>query len=93
MQPYFTHRMLSQSPALAPLAAIVADLRERLDGSGYPRGISGASISRPARILAAVDVYQAMREPRPCTGPRARQTMQRACCAKKHGPAGLTTRS
>ena len=65
MQPYFTHRMLSQSPALAPLAAIVADLRERLDGSGYPRGISGASISRPARILAAVDVYQAMREPRP----------------------------
>jgi HD-GYP domain-containing protein (c-di-GMP phosphodiesterase class II) len=65
MQPYFTHRMLSQSPSLAPLAAIVADLRERLDGSGYPRGISGASISRPARILAAVDVYQAMREPRP----------------------------
>jgi HD-GYP domain-containing protein (c-di-GMP phosphodiesterase class II) len=65
MQPYFTDRMLKQSPALAPLAAIVADLRERLDGSGYPRGISGASISRPSRILAATDVYQAMREPRP----------------------------
>jgi HD-GYP domain-containing protein (c-di-GMP phosphodiesterase class II) len=65
MQPYFTHRMLNQSPALAPLAAIVADLRERLDGSGYPRGLSGASISRAARILAAADVYRAMREPRP----------------------------
>jgi DNA-binding CsgD family transcriptional regulator len=65
MQPYFTDRMLKQSPALAPLAAIVADFRERLDGSGYPRGISGASISRPSRILAATDVYQAMREPRP----------------------------
>jgi HD-GYP domain-containing protein (c-di-GMP phosphodiesterase class II) len=65
MQPYFTHRMLNQSPALAPLATIVADFRERLDGSGYPRGIPGASISRPTRIVATADVYQAMREPRP----------------------------
>ena len=39
--------------------------RERLDGSGYPRGLSGAAISRPARILGAADAYQAMREPRP----------------------------
>ena len=38
---------------------------ERLDGSGYPRGVSGAAISRPARILAAADAHQAMREPRP----------------------------
>src|SRR5204863_8209428 len=41
------------------------NVRERLDGSGYPRGLSGASISRPARILAAADVYQSMLEPRP----------------------------
>jgi DNA-binding NarL/FixJ family response regulator len=40
-------------------------LRERLDGSGYPRGLAGAAISRPARILAAADAYQAMHEPRP----------------------------
>jgi HD-GYP domain-containing protein (c-di-GMP phosphodiesterase class II) len=65
MQPYFTDRMLNQSPALAPLAAMVAHYRERLDGSGYPRGLSGAAISRPGRILAAADVYQALREPRP----------------------------
>lgn len=65
MQPYFTDRMLNQSATLSPLAAIVAHLRERLDGSGYPRGLSGASIPRPGRILAAADVYQAMLEPRP----------------------------
>ena len=65
MQPYFTDRMLNQSAELAPLASIVAHCRERLDGSGYPRGIAGASIPRPGRILAAADVYQAMREPRP----------------------------
>ena len=71
MQPYLTERMLRQSQALAPLAAIVVEHRERLDGSGYPRGRSGAGISRPARILAAADAYQAMREPRPHRGVRS----------------------
>jgi HD-GYP domain-containing protein (c-di-GMP phosphodiesterase class II) len=65
MQPYYTDRMLRQAAALAPLAAIVAQFRERMDGSGYPRGLSGGAISRPGRILAVVDVYQALREPRP----------------------------
>ena len=63
--PYLTERMLRQSAWLAPLGAIAVQLRERLDGSGYPRGLSGAAISPPARILAAADVYQSMREPRP----------------------------
>ena len=57
--------MLRQSPALAPLAAIAVQHRERLDGSGYPRGLPGSAISSPARILGAADAYQAMREPRP----------------------------
>jgi HD-GYP domain-containing protein (c-di-GMP phosphodiesterase class II) len=64
MHPYLTERMLHQSEALAPLGAIGVQLRERLDGSGYPRGLSGAAISRPARLLGAADAYQAMREPR-----------------------------
>jgi len=65
LHPYLTERMLHQSPALAPLATIAVQHRERLDGSGYPRGLSGSAISRPARILGAADAYQAMREPRP----------------------------
>jgi HD-GYP domain-containing protein (c-di-GMP phosphodiesterase class II) len=65
LHPYFTQRMLEQSPALAPVGRIASQVRERLDGSGYPRALSGASITRPARILAAADTYQAMREPRP----------------------------
>jgi len=36
-----------------------------MDGSGYPRGLPGSAILRPARLLAAADAYQAMREPRP----------------------------
>jgi DNA-binding CsgD family transcriptional regulator len=65
MHPYLTERMLHQSEALAPLGEIAVQHRERLDGSGYPRGSSGGAISRPARILGAVDAYQSMREPRP----------------------------
>jgi HD-GYP domain-containing protein (c-di-GMP phosphodiesterase class II) len=65
LQPYLTERMLRQSEALAPVAAIAVQHRERLDGSGYPRALSGAAISREARILGAADAYQAMREPRP----------------------------
>ena len=39
MHPYLTERMLQQSAALAPLGAIAVQHRERLDGSGYPRGL------------------------------------------------------
>ena len=39
--------------------------RERLDGSGYPRRLSGTAIDQGARILGVADAYQAMREPRP----------------------------
>ena len=65
MYPYLTERMLHQSAVLAPLGAIAMLHRERLDGSGYPRGLSGAAIPRLARILGAADAYRSMREPRP----------------------------
>src|SRR5262249_42068566 len=65
MYPYLTERMLYQSAALAPLGEIAVQHRERLDGSGYPRGLSGGAISRPSRVLGAADAYQTMRQPRP----------------------------
>jgi HD-GYP domain-containing protein (c-di-GMP phosphodiesterase class II) len=65
MYPYLTQRMLRQSAALAPLGEIAVQHRERLDGSGYPGGLSGGAISRPARVLGAADAYASMREPRP----------------------------
>jgi len=65
LAPHLTERMLYQSEALAAVGRIAVQHRERLDGSGYPRGLTGAAITRAGRILAAVDAYQAMREPRP----------------------------
>lgn len=65
MHPYFTERMLHQSEALAPLGRLAVAQRERLDGSGYPRGLPGNAIPFAARLLGAADAFQAMREPRP----------------------------
>ncbi|HEU5421893.1 MAG TPA: HD domain-containing phosphohydrolase [Streptosporangiaceae bacterium] len=65
LHPYLTERMLARSPALAPLAAIAVQHHERLDGSGYPRGLTATAMSAEGRILAAADFYQARTEPRP----------------------------
>jgi HD-GYP domain-containing protein (c-di-GMP phosphodiesterase class II) len=65
LQPYLTERMLQQSSSLAPIGALAARVRERSDGSGYPRGLAGEAIPMAARVLASADVYQAMLEPRP----------------------------
>ena len=65
IHPYLTERMLAASPALAPLGAIAFQHHERLDGSGYPRGLSGNAITPAGRLLAAADMYRGRREPRP----------------------------
>ncbi len=44
---------------------MIVNHHERLDGTGYPRGISADRLSRPARIMAIVDVYDAMTADRP----------------------------
>ena len=63
LHPYLTERMLAGS-ALAPLGAVAVQHHERLDGSGYPRGATGDSLTPVGRILAAADTYRAKREPR-----------------------------
>ncbi|TQP12401.1 HD-GYP domain-containing protein [Vibrio cholerae] len=41
---------------------------ERLDGSGYPRGLQGSAIDLPSRIIAIADVFQALTQARPYRG-------------------------
>jgi PAS domain S-box-containing protein len=48
-----------------PLAQIVLQHHERLDGSGYPNGLSGNDICLEARILAVADVVEAISSHRP----------------------------
>jgi HD-GYP domain-containing protein (c-di-GMP phosphodiesterase class II) len=60
LHPYLTDRMLAFSPALAPVGALAVLHHERLDGSGYPRGLAGDAISVAGRVLGAADAYHAM---------------------------------
>ncbi len=60
---YHSERVLSLSPALRPLASLVGRHHERADGSGYHRGLA-SGLGTAAALLAASDVYQALREDR-----------------------------
>lgn len=47
-----------------PITETVAQIHERLDGSGYPKKLKNGSISMTARILAVADAYCALTKPR-----------------------------
>ena len=65
LHPYYTERILSRSPLLAPLVEVAVDAPRASRRQGYYKGVAGAAMSRPARILAASDAYHAMTEERP----------------------------
>lgn len=48
-----------------PVAEVARQHHERMDGSGYPRGLKGGQILLEARILAVADVVEAMSSHRP----------------------------
>ena len=65
LHPHFTERAFAQSQVLAPIGLLAGSHHERLDGSGYHRGLRGSALDKTARILAAADCYTAMRQARP----------------------------
>jgi len=65
LHPYLTERMLARPARLGELGRLAAAHHERLDGSGYHRGVPASLLTPAARILAAADAYRAMLEPRP----------------------------
>jgi HD-GYP domain-containing protein (c-di-GMP phosphodiesterase class II) len=65
LHPYLTDRMLARVTVLASSREIAARHHERLDGSGYPRGLTAGSLTPSDRLLAAADAFHAMSEPRP----------------------------
>ena len=65
LHPYFTERVFAPSQGLSEFGALGALHHERLDGSGYHRGLAVAMLDAPARLLAAANVYAALTEDRP----------------------------
>ncbi len=65
LHPYLSERVLGRCSVLHPVAALAGAHHERLDGSGYHRGSGAGQIPSAARLLAAADVWTALREDRP----------------------------
>jgi putative nucleotidyltransferase with HDIG domain len=63
--PQWSLQILQQIPAFLELAHIAAAHHERLDGSGYFRGLRGEHLDLPSRILAVADVAEALSSARP----------------------------
>jgi HD-GYP domain-containing protein (c-di-GMP phosphodiesterase class II) len=71
LHPYHSERVLKSSKALESMGELAAMHHERLDGSGYHRGITAASLPFEARVLAVADAHYAMSQPRAHRGPLA----------------------
>ncbi len=65
MHPEVGYNILAPIEFPYPVAQIVAQHHERMDGSGYPAGLTGENILLEARILAVADVVEAMASHRP----------------------------
>jgi putative nucleotidyltransferase with HDIG domain len=53
-------KIVSQIDGYAPIGDVILAHHERMDGSGYPRGLAGEEIPQLARIIAVADTYDAM---------------------------------
>jgi len=63
--PRHTHRILARVACFGDIVETAANHHERLDGTGYHRGLAASDLSRPARVLAVADVYEALTADRP----------------------------
>jgi HD-GYP domain-containing protein (c-di-GMP phosphodiesterase class II) len=61
----FTEMILSEITPFKPLAKIAAAHHEKLDGTGYPRGIGADEISLVTRIITTADIFDAISAERP----------------------------
>jgi putative nucleotidyltransferase with HDIG domain len=61
----YTLQILERVQCFRHLAGIAASHHERLDGTGYHRGLAAFDLPRPARVLAVADVFDALTADRP----------------------------
>jgi HD-GYP domain-containing protein (c-di-GMP phosphodiesterase class II) len=63
--PLLAEQILGRVASFVELSAVASAHHERLDGSGYPRGLAGDALTMPMRVLAVADVYEALISDRP----------------------------
>ena len=60
-----TRQILARVGVMQDMAPIAAAHHERLDGKGYPLGLTDAAISRETRIITICDIFDALTADRP----------------------------
>lgn len=60
----YTYYILNRISGLQEITMWASAHHEKLNGKGYPFHLSGEQLFYPARMVACVDIYQALREPR-----------------------------
>ncbi|NML61151.1 HD-GYP domain-containing protein [Massilia sp. RP-1-19] len=64
----FSERILSRISAFSELARVAGAHHERLDGTGYPRGLKADEINIETRIITTADIFDAITAERPYRG-------------------------
>jgi diguanylate cyclase (GGDEF)-like protein len=82
LHPRIGAQVVSQVPALRPVASTILHHHERYDGTGYPSGLKGEDIPVPARLVAVADAFSAMIHERPH---RAAHSVVEACAVLERG--------
>jgi HD-GYP domain-containing protein (c-di-GMP phosphodiesterase class II) len=75
---YYVERIFNRPEPLRRIGLLAGTHHERMDGSGYHRGIGGTMLSSQARVLAVADAYSAMTQPRPYRPPMSEADTARA---------------
>jgi len=63
--PYYTNAVLREISGFEQILCWASNHHERLDGSGYPTGLNRDKLDFESRLIACLDVYQALTEERP----------------------------
>jgi putative nucleotidyltransferase with HDIG domain len=73
--PAYSHQILRRIPNFQDLSEIAASHHEKLNGTGYFRGMAADQLSLPARILVVSDIYDALAAKRPYRDALALETV------------------
>jgi putative nucleotidyltransferase with HDIG domain len=81
--PFLTYEILSRIEGFEEIAWVASTHHERLDGTGYHRGLRGDEVCMPSRILAVADIFDALTGDRPyrdrMTAAQALSVLQSQC--------------
>ena len=82
---YYTRLTLENIKGFEDITEWASNHHEKLDGSGYPYGKSGEELDFNSRLIASLDIYQALTEERPYREALSHKTaieiMKDMCCS------------